>query len=104
MKGAFTMNISLDTTLIRELWGEQGKAVIKACRDANTTPMSMNEFLSHCTACGGNWSGMLLSGIKALCPEVWDAIPDDMGHHAWACLCEVIKLLGVYTEEDEEKE
>lgn len=38
--------------------------------------MEMKEFLKHCTACGGNWTSMLLSGIKEVFPEYWKAMPD----------------------------
>jgi hypothetical protein len=39
--------------------------------------MTMKEFLTHCTACGGNWTAMMLSGIKKLFPEYWNSLPDD---------------------------
>lgn len=39
--------------------------------------MPMSEFLKHCKACGGNWTGMLLSGIKEINPEYFDKIPED---------------------------
>lgn len=26
--------------------------------------MTMTEFMQNCSACGGNWGAMLLSGIK----------------------------------------
>lgn len=76
-------------------WGEQGKLVIEACNNANAKPMSNNEFLDHCIACGGNWCAMLLSGIKALYPEVYDAIPNEMGSKAFFCLVEVLELLNI---------
>jgi hypothetical protein len=73
-------------------WGDNILTVIDR---QNTVQMTMKEFLSHCTACGGNWGGMLLTGIKKLYPAVWEAIPDNMGSFAWACLCNTLKLLGV---------
>ena len=75
-------------------------AVISAIESQKTTPMTMNEFLSHCTACGGNWGGMLLSGINKLYPEVYDAIPDEMGYNAFVCICTILNMLGVTTQED----
>ena len=39
--------------------------------------MPFNEFLKHCHACGGDWTGMLLSGIREINPEYFDKIPDD---------------------------
>ena len=56
---------------------------------------SFDAFLTHCVACGGNWGGMLLSGIRELFPKVWDAIPDDMGHDPFFCLIKVLRLCGV---------
>ena len=86
-----------------EHWGEDGKRVIEAIFNLDdhnlVRGMSMREFLQSCTACGGNWGGMLLSGIKRLCPTVWNIIPNDMGTHAWGCICYTLMLLGVDTKE-----
>lgn len=76
-------------------WKEDGIKVIEVIATQHTTPMTTDEFLSHCTACGGDWGAMLLSGIKALYPAVYDAIPDQMGHFAWRCLCETLELLQI---------
>lgn len=76
-------------------WGEQGRLVIDACRNANAQPMTTDEFLDHCTACGGDWGAMLLTGIKALYPAVYNAIPAKMGRKAFFCICEVLQLLNV---------
>lgn len=76
-------------------WGKDGENVITAIHNIEHSPMSSKEFLTHCTACGGNWGGMLLSGIRKLYPSVWEAIPNDMGIYAWSCICCVITLLGV---------
>ena len=86
------LNALSDREYIAHSWGSDILTVIDR---QEKKPMTMKDFLSHCTACGGNWGGMLLTGIKELWPEVWDAIPDDMGMLAWGCLCNTIKLLGV---------
>ena len=86
------LNALSDRECISALWGNNVLTVIDS---QHTTPMTMDEFLNHCTACGGNWGGMLLTGIKALYPEVYDAIPDNMGHFAWLAICTTTKLLGV---------
>lgn len=80
-------------------WGENGAKVIEIC--AKVIPFNGNskDFLEHCMACGGNWGGMLLTGIRKLYPDVWDAIPDDMGVHAWNCICSTLILCGVDTSE-----
>lgn len=68
---------------ILEHWGEQGQLVIDACAHAHAQSITYDEFLDHCTACGGNWGGMLLTSIKALYPEVYEAIPEHMGNKAF---------------------
>lgn len=82
---------------IATYWGEQGIRVIEMC--AKVTPFNGDSkaFLENCTACGGNWGGMLLTGIRRLYPDVWDYIPDDMGTHAFACICSTLILCGVDT-------
>lgn len=81
--------------LLATEWGKDGEKVVAECFKADTDEMSCDEFLSICSACGGNWGGMLLSGVKRLYPEVWEAIPNDMGHDAWGCIIATLKLLKV---------
>lgn len=83
---------------IVENWGDAGKKIIEIIfnhTDEYVLRMTCGEFLQSCTACGGNWGGMFLSGIKRLAPEVYDAIPDDMGCHAWICIIATLKLMRV---------
>ena len=87
---------------IVEIWGDAGKAVLTAIDAQDKTTMTFKDFLSHCTACGGNWGGMLLTGIRELWPAVYDAIPDDMGFMAWNGLCITLALLGVHEFEKKE--
>ena len=84
---------------LNEYWGDAGKSVIEEC--AKVTPFNgtFKSFLEHCTACGGNWGGMLLSGLRELYPDVWDVIPDDMGCFAWQAICSTLILCGVDTTE-----
>lgn len=81
--------------VIVEAWGENGKRVIEACLHATPFNGSFDKFLSHCTCCGGNWGGMLLSGINAVASEVWDAIPEELGFNAFGAICAVLVLIGV---------
>ena len=81
--------------VIVALWKEDGIKVLEAITAQNITPMTMPEFLNNCLACGGNWGGMLLTGIKALYPDVYEAIPDNMGHFAFRCICETLELLQI---------
>lgn len=82
-------------SLLAKEWGKDGENVVAECFKANTRKMSCNDFLENCSACGGNWGGMLLTGVKRLYPEVWDAIPNDMGHNAWGCIVATLKLLKI---------
>ena len=81
--------------VIVALWKEDGIKVLEAITAQHIIPMTMPEFLNNCLACGGDWGAMLLTGIKALYPEVYEAIPDDMGHFAFRCICEVLELLQI---------
>jgi hypothetical protein len=61
--------------------------------------MSFKEFLTHCTACGGNWGSMLLSGIQELLPQIWEEIPIKLGSDgfmAFTALNIFLRMLGVY--------
>ena len=41
-------------------------------------PMLLKDFVkNYCDACGGDWVGMLLSGLKKVRPDLWDALPED---------------------------
>lgn len=80
---------------LKAVWENDGIKVLEAIDSVTTTPMTMKEFLNHCTLCGGNWGGMLLSGINKLYPTVWAAIPDDMGVFAWNAICTVCTLLDI---------
>lgn len=84
---------------IVENWGEDGKRVIEICHTQTPFNKGMEEFLNHCIACGDNWNKMLLTGIKKLFPTVYDAIPNNMGWKAWACICSVLTLCGVDSNE-----
>ena len=76
-------------------WGEDGKKVVEAAFRAEPFNKPFSKFLNHCTACGGNWGGMLLSGLRELYPKVWEVIPEDMGCFAWDGICSTLILCGV---------
>ena len=92
-------------TLI-ERWGANGVTVINAAK-REKKEMTFDEFLKDCTPCGGNWGGLLLSGIRKLFPRVYDAIPEQMaidGNLAFALLIDTLILCGIrFPEEKEEK-
>lgn len=57
-------------------------------------PMSFTEFTKHCDACGGNWSHMLLTGIKKLYPDFYAIIPNHLSLSFFQ-LAELLIVLGV---------
>ena len=95
MKNISFDNIRTAQDCIVRHWGEQGKFVIEICHQMEPFNSDFKSFLSHCTMCGGDWGQMLLTGINELWPEVYEAIPNNMGMNAWACLCNTLILCGV---------
>ena len=89
------LNALSDREYIAFMWGNDILTVID---NQHIVPMTMDDFLEHCTACGGNWGGMLLTGVQKLYPEVYDSIPDDMGHFAWRNICTTLNMLGIISE------
>lgn len=87
-------NKSEATAFIIEQWKDRGKSIVDYITTLDTAPKTLDSFWKHCTACGGNWGGMILTGIKELYPELWKMIPDNMGVFAFSVLCEVLNLLG----------
>jgi hypothetical protein len=85
---------------IIRLWGDAGRHVLEVIDQQDIKAMTGDEFLDHCTACGGNWGGMLLSGIKKLYPAVYEAIPENMGKSSWFALCVILNLLNIMFSED----
>lgn len=85
-------------------WGEAADRICMYVDGYNINlHMTTGEFLNHCTACGGNWGAMFLTGIKALCPEIYYMIPQTMGktgNDAFCNLCDLIAIMGVHTDED----
>lgn len=85
-----------DEEFIIMSWGKSGIEVVEECKKSNPLNMEFCQFVkAHCNACGGNWVGMILTGIKKLFPNVWNAIPDDMGIFAWGTVCRMCALLGI---------
>lgn len=79
-------------------WESSVDGILKAL--PTEVNMTVDEFLSHCTACGGNWGGMLLTGIRELWPAVWEAIPEHMGARAFAGIVTTLELCGVVFPKD----
>lgn len=84
--------------ILKRYWSDED--VAKVCAECEkVTPFNgtSRQFLAHCIACGGDWGQMILSGIRELFPNVYEAIPENMGLNPFACLCIVIGLCGVDT-------
>lgn len=81
---------------VKEEWGND--FLMKACLAEKTT-MTFDQYLNSCPACGGNWGGMLLGGLKSMWPELWEAIPQKMGNRAFITICSLLIILGVDTSE-----
>lgn len=95
-----TANMIIDAQdTIRKNWEKDGNRVIEAAAKVVPFNGSFSDFLSHCFAKGGDWGAMLLTGINNLWPEVWDAIPDNMGPYAFIVICNTLILCGVDTSE-----
>lgn len=77
--------------------------VLRAISETPDWNGTKNDFMSHCTACGGNWAGMLLTGIRDLFPAVYDAIPENLGTDdgvtPFINVIAVLKLCGVWFDE-----
>ena len=81
-------------SLVRDEWGNE---VIDAANRETKRAMTFSEFLNECVCCGGNWGGMILSGVRKLYPRTWDAIPNDMGAFAFTTICNLLIVLDVDT-------
>ena len=81
--------------LVVDNWHEAGEKIIETLHVTSPLNITLDEFLQDCTACGGNWGGMLLTGIKRKNLKVWELIPENMGSHAWECICATLTLMGV---------
>lgn len=87
------------TCLVENIGSEWGGDFIKTLQQTAPINMPFDKFLDECIACGGNWTGMILSGIKSLRPELYAAVPDYMGKRAWMMLVNTLLYLGVYNED-----
>lgn len=79
-------------------WGEDGKRVIEKCHKVNPYNKLFEVFIrEECSCCGGDWGAMILTGIRRLYPDVYDAIPNHMGMYAFILLCYICLLCGIDT-------
>lgn len=83
--------------ILLQRWREDFITVAQRAEPLNMTD---REFFGECIACGGNWSGAWLSGIKRLRPAVWDVIPNNMGKNSWETIMLLLVYLGVTMGDD----
>lgn len=62
--------------------------------------MTLKEFLNHCTACGGDWVSMLLSGVKECYPDEYvrlksecDELRSNSGASEFAHICDFLSTV-----------
>ena len=91
------------STLIKD-WGEAGNTVCELAYHMDKFGGTFEKFLTYCTPCGGNWGGLLLSGIKELYPEIYEVIPEKMGKNAFCDIIRLLQLLGVEFDGEETKD
>lgn len=89
-----------------DAWGDDGKAVVVYVVENGLVQKgkTFDDFCKLCTACGGNWGAMLLTGIRSISKELYDLIPDEMGidgMDAFSNLLTLIRLMGYEPRADE---
>lgn len=68
-----------------------------------TMNMTMDDFLTHCTACGGNWIAMFLTGIQEIFPNDYKDVIEEVnkigyshgGIPAMSYLCDWLEEHGI---------
>lgn len=78
-------------TLSKE-WGEN---IVAAILRAHKYDITQKQFVKFCDTNHPDNALAILSGIEAIWPDVYSAIPACMGAHAFENLCLVLELLGV---------
>lgn len=80
-------------------WGETGKELAVKCLNEPKLGYNLKEFLNYYCPCEGIGPELLLNGIQALYPDIWEEIPKDMGCFAFSALYSMLILLGIDTSE-----
>lgn len=94
-----------DEEVLIVAWEEKGIEFVNDYYNGELPNLDMtsNEFLTHCTACGGDWGGMLLSGIRELLPQVWEEIPEKLGSNGFMAFTAInifLRMLGIYGDKE----
>ncbi len=56
--------------------------------------MEVKDFLANACACGGNWTAMIMTGIKYNFPDAWRNLPADK-EYSYEEVINLAKSLGV---------
>ena len=94
-KGVYGMAVSIE-----DLRGKDKPSEVEGI-------MSMKDFMNKCTACGGNWGAMLLTGIKRVFPYNYEEVEKEYnsmdfshgGVYPFMFLCEWLTAHGIYSED-----
>lgn len=88
------MNIANLVSDVLVEFGESGNDIINAAFNDHNK-MSFWEFIGACSGCNGDWVEIVISGIDKLFPEVYSALPENLGPNALEKLTKVLILCGV---------
>lgn len=94
-----------DEEILVVTWEEKGIEFVNDYYNGELPNLDMTskEFLTYCTACGGDWGSMLLSGIRELLPQVWEEIPIKLGANGFMAFTAInifLRMLGVYGDKE----
>ena len=79
------------TAMVKALYQQKEKGDVM--KDSyNTINDARDDFMKQCTACGGNWTGMLWSGVREVFPEFYQTFPEGT-KVSFPWLAEVITVL-----------
>ena len=81
--------------IILGIWGESGEEILEEIRNSKQFTSGLSSFMRNCT--GYDWNGVILTGLEKLYPNVYAAIPEEMGKFGFTGLVCVLNLLGINT-------
>ena len=88
------MNIANLVSDVLVAWGESGNDIINAAFNDHLKT-TFSEFMCECSGCNGNWVDIIISGIDKAYPEVYSALPKNLGPDSLEILTKVLILCGV---------
>ena len=88
------MNIANLVSDVLVAWGESGNDIINAAFNDHLK-ITFSDFMCECSGCNGNWVDIIISGIDKAYPEVYSALPVNLGPDSLEILTKVLILCGV---------